>query len=279
VARRSDGSVIAWGFNSYGQCNVPALPPGQTYVEFAAGAYHTVARRSDGSVIAWGWNDDGQCNVPPLPPGLAYVEIAAGHAHTVARRSDGSAIAWGDNQYSQWNVPALPPGLAYGEIDAGEFYAAARVGPFEQTVYCTAKVNSLGCLPAIAASGTPSATAGTGFIVTASNMRNNKPGLLLYGVNGRQAVPFQGGTLCVNTPIKRTTAVDSGGTPPPVNDCSGVYSIDMNAFAQSAGPPVPLPALAMPGTVVDCQWWGRDQGIAPPNNTTLSDGLEYVVAP
>ena len=28
VARRSDGSVVAWGCNNYGQCNVPALPAG-----------------------------------------------------------------------------------------------------------------------------------------------------------------------------------------------------------------------------------------------------------
>ena len=37
VARRSDGSVVAWGDNFYGQCNVPALPAGLTYVEVAAG--------------------------------------------------------------------------------------------------------------------------------------------------------------------------------------------------------------------------------------------------
>ena len=55
VARRSDGSVVAWGSNNYGQCNVPALPAGLTYVEVAAGGIgHTVARRSDGSVVAWG---------------------------------------------------------------------------------------------------------------------------------------------------------------------------------------------------------------------------------
>ena len=36
-ARRSDGSVVAWGDNAYGQCNVPALPAGLTYVEVAAG--------------------------------------------------------------------------------------------------------------------------------------------------------------------------------------------------------------------------------------------------
>ena len=78
VARRSDGSVVAWGYNDYGQCNVPALPAGLTYVEVAAGSGHTVARRSDGSVVAWGDNGCGQCNVPALPAGLTYVEIAAG---------------------------------------------------------------------------------------------------------------------------------------------------------------------------------------------------------
>src|SRR5262245_15972141 len=42
VARRGDGSVVAWGDNSHGQCNVPALPPGLTYVEVAASGNHTV---------------------------------------------------------------------------------------------------------------------------------------------------------------------------------------------------------------------------------------------
>src|SRR5947207_12815242 len=36
VARRSDGSVVAWGDNYSGQCDVPALSLGLTYVEVAA---------------------------------------------------------------------------------------------------------------------------------------------------------------------------------------------------------------------------------------------------
>src|SRR6188768_430427 len=35
VARRSDGSVVAWGRNDFGGCNAPVLPGGLTYVEVA----------------------------------------------------------------------------------------------------------------------------------------------------------------------------------------------------------------------------------------------------
>ena len=144
--------------------------------------------------------------------------------------------------------------------------------------YCTAKVNSLGCTPSIAGAGAPSATAASGFVVSATNVRNNKSGLLFYGVNGQAALPYQAGTLCVKVPIKRTPAQFSGGSQTG-NDCTGVFAIDMNTFGRGLLGGAPLPALSVPGTVVDSQWWGRDPGFAAPNNTTLSDGLEYLVGP
>jgi hypothetical protein len=147
------------------------------------------------------------------------------------------------------------------------------------SVYCNAKLNSLGCTPSIASAGMSSASLAAGFTLTAQNVRNNKPGLLLYGTSGRANSPFQGGTLCVAAPVRRSTAVNSGGASLPANDCSGVYSIDMNAFAAGALGGNPLAALLVPGTTVNAQWWGRDPGFPAPNNVTLSDGLEYRVCP
>jgi hypothetical protein len=141
--------------------------------------------------------------------------------------------------------------------------------------YCTAKVNSLGCTPSMGSSGIPSASAGSGFTITAINVINNKAGLVLYGNSGQAAAPFQGGFRCVNVPLKRTVQVNSGGNPPP-NDCSGAFSIDMNAFAVERSA-IPAPFLMVPGTLVDAQWWGRDNGFAAPNNTQLSNGLHFVI--
>jgi hypothetical protein len=169
---------------------------------------------------------------------------------------------------SNQGLQPLVLGMTSGYINS---FSGSFPGP---STYCTAKINSLGCVPSIGWVGSPSANAGSGFLIQASNVLNKKNGLVFYGVNGQSSLPFQGGTLCVKSPLRRTPSVNSGGPPPPAN-CSGLFSLDFNAFAAGTLGGNPLPALLVPGTLVHCQWWGRDPGFPAPNNTTLSNGLEF----
>ncbi|HTF91145.1 MAG TPA: hypothetical protein VK843_22205 [Planctomycetota bacterium] len=200
-------------------------------------------------------------------------------------------LGWNPINNAQANTDRSQPGngqLYNASFDGGQSW----FGPFQDVehwkfrifgscngpvTYCTAKLNSLGCTPSISGVGTPSPTALSGFTVLGSNVRNQKVGLLLYSLTGRAATPFQGGFLCLAPAIRRSTSANSGGTALPASDCSGVYSIDMNAFAHGVLGGTPSPALQVPGQQVNCQWWGRDPGLPVPNNSTLTDALEYTL--
>ena len=176
---------------------------------------------------------------------------------------------------------------SYGLFNGGETYdfntggveiavvkhAALVPGPL---VYCTAKLNSCGTLPAIGCSGSPSATAGNGFTVTATNAKARKLGLLLYTDGGPRVppTPFQGGLLCIGSPILRSAPLaDTTGTP---GLCDGRLSLDMNCFASESCGGNPAAFLRVPGTKIDCQLFARD---TVANGSLLSDALEYFVGP
>ena len=73
VSEGSDGSIVAWGHNNYGQCDVPA--PNSNFVAVAPGNYHNLGLRSDGTIVAWGSNTHSQCGIPA--PNANFVAVAA----------------------------------------------------------------------------------------------------------------------------------------------------------------------------------------------------------
>ncbi len=110
---KTDGSIVAWGNNRYGQCTVPS--PNTDFVAISAGYHHSLGLKSDGSIVAWGWNEQGQCNVPL--PNTEFIAVSGGVEHSLGLKSDGSIVAWGRNGYGQCNVPE--PNMDFIAISGG----------------------------------------------------------------------------------------------------------------------------------------------------------------
>ncbi len=128
LALANDGTVYAWGQNTYGQFGNgtgadSAIPvavdmtgalAGKAVIAIAAGERHSLALTSDGKVYAWGYNGFGELGrsgadsaVPVavdtsgVLAGKAIVAIAAGNIHSLALASDGTVYAWGYNGSGQ----------------------------------------------------------------------------------------------------------------------------------------------------------------------------------
>lgn len=125
LAYAADGTLYAWGDNSYGQLGTGqiklrskpvevSMSAGVSTTMAAAGHEHNLAAGADGKVYAWGRGDSGQMGngattnrstpvASSLPTGAA--KLAVGYAHSLAIGTNGKLYAWG-----QGNVGALGNG-------------------------------------------------------------------------------------------------------------------------------------------------------------------------
>jgi alpha-tubulin suppressor-like RCC1 family protein len=135
LARRSDGSVLAWGSNGSGQLGNsnpetqfrPVVVTDLSDVTAVAcgvgggGGGHSLALKEDGTVVAWGANTNGQLgignNEQKTAPVLVefqdtaspVVAIAAGGlSFSLALKQDGSVWAWGTNNNGQLGDNTAP---------------------------------------------------------------------------------------------------------------------------------------------------------------------------
>jgi len=98
VGRKSNGTVVAVGWNIIGQCSVDDWTD---IIQVAAGSSHTVGLKSNGTVVAVGRSDHGECNVGGW---TGIVQVAAGNWHTVGLKSNGTVVAVGYNSDGQCKV-------------------------------------------------------------------------------------------------------------------------------------------------------------------------------
>lgn len=176
----------------------------------------------------------------------------------------------------RWSVAVTNVNIGAPAVGADGTLVIAGVGTNVRAyraawTYCTAKTNSAGCAPAISAAGQPRASGGAPFTVSVADLLNGQLGVLFYSTSAAASVPFQGGTLCLQTPVVRTPPVGSGGSPVG-SDCTGGYALDFNAWIAGGGDPA-----LVAGAHVWAQHWSRDPGVA--SGTGLSDALAFTVAP
>jgi hypothetical protein len=167
-----------------------------------------------------------------------------------------------------------------GALEGGTAYVHLVRTP-DPVKYCTGKLNSCGTIPKLLLSGESSASTASGFSIVGTRMRapgtsGPRAGILLYSATGRltPAAPFLGGLLCIQPPLFRAEPVlATGGSG---NNCNAFLVLDMNAFAAGQAGGNPQAFLTQPGTLVNCQWWGRD---VKSYGHYLGSALEYYVGP
>ncbi|HTF90761.1 MAG TPA: hypothetical protein VK843_20240 [Planctomycetota bacterium] len=303
IARWTGAAWSAMGAGMDGHVFALAMLPSGNLV--AAGAFNNAGGATANKVARWNgsaWSAIGtgmnfevralailnSAGNDDFVAGGQFTTAGGAPANRIARWTGAGGGAWSALGSMSSDLRSLSK-LPNGDIAAGGNFASAagiasvRFAHFawngaSSLVYCSPKSNSLGCTPTISSTGNSSASATSGFVVSASNVINNKPGLYLFSNTGPAATPFGGGILCMHAPVRRSVTLNSHGNPT-ITDCSGVYTIDMNAFAAGALGGTPAAYLKLVGTVICCQAWGRDNGFASPNNMTLSDALQYTVCP
>lgn len=191
----------------------------------------------------------------------------------VSLRPDGNlGLFDGENANGTWNLLVNDNASGdIGEIKRFDLNFAAGCAQ-EYGNYCTAGTSLNGCVPTLSATGSPSAAAASGFVITASGVDGNRNGLLYYGI-APTSLPFAAGYLCIAAPRQRMgQAQFTGGN---AGACDGSISFDLQIFA--AGHPA---ALAMPltaGTTLFFQASVRDNG--SPENRVMSDAIAVTLAP
>jgi hypothetical protein len=265
-----------------GQFNTAGGVPANGIARWNGSSWTTVSSGTDKNVLSLGVHDDG--SGPALYAGGAFTTAGGVPASRIAKWDGSSWSALGSGLsdhiyalavYDDGYGPALYAGGS--ALDSGDAYLSkwgcAVPAP---TAYCTAGTSASGCQALLAATGTPSATATSGFSLLASGVEGQKDALYFFGTNGKQANSWGNGTSyqCVVPPVTRAGTLSGSGT---IGTCDGSFAQDLNAlWCPSCPKPQKNPGAA---AVVQAQLWYRDPLSTSNQTTSLSDAIEFVVSP
>ncbi len=98
VGLKKDGTVVAVGDNTYGQCDVDEW---SDIVKIAAGDWYTVGLKNDGTVLITGNNKPKLRYVDEQMFNGNYVDIAAGYGQTICLDSEGNISVFGFDDYGK----------------------------------------------------------------------------------------------------------------------------------------------------------------------------------
>jgi len=226
LALKEDGSVIGWGDNSYGQISIPVSADSGVIVVTARG-FHGAALKNDDSVVAWGSYRWGQGMESP-PALIGVIALAAGANNTAALLKNGSVTAWGDNYYGESTVPEAASSNVVA-VAAGDNHMLALRGDGSVVAWGD---NSFGQIQV------PDA-AGSGVIAIAAGGRHsvalkNDGSVVAWGDNwfGQLSIPApaSSGVIAISAGMYHTVALKSDGT---------LVAWGDNSYGQSTAPVLP----------------------------------------
>lgn len=141
----------------------------------------------------------------------------------------------------------------------------------EVSLYCTPKVNSLGCTPTLIWLGTPSLTGSDDFRVIADDLINQQVGVMFWGLSEANT-PWLGGTLCVGAPLHRFPAKMTTGGGQPGTNCNGRYPQKFSQARMNA-------AGLQPGMHVYMQLYYRDPAHQDGSGAGSTAGVHFTICP
>lgn len=142
IALKTDGTIWAWGDNTYSQLgngasgaavnSVPVqIGTATDWKSIAAGDLHSLAIKTNGTLWAWGSNGAGQLGIActtctsPMQVGIDtnWKDVDCGFALTIALKTDGTVWTWGRIATSTGASSSVPlqvgTGSAWSNISAG----------------------------------------------------------------------------------------------------------------------------------------------------------------